>query len=145
MITFHCSLPYDLNDPLEQGGLMFGTRDGETATVHACTGPLPGDDRGTHHLTLCSPQHGHAAGAAAGHGWVYLGYWHSHPAGTPPTPSDVDVTDFHEAARVLFPTAPYLDFPIITGGILHAWRLAHDLTLKEVNTRELRPRQPQAR
>lgn len=130
MLTLHAPIPYALSDPLEQGGLLLGTRDGERAHVHACTGPLPGDDRGTHHLTLADPGHTLAAEDAFARGWVYLGYWHSHPTGTPPGPSEVDLTDFREALRVT--GAPYLDFPILTGGVLRAWRLHASGPLTEV-------------
>lgn len=135
-MTLHLHLrpPYDLDDPLEQGGLLFGVTNGDEAHAYLITGPQPDDDRGTHHLTLCDEGHQQAARHASARGWHYLGYWHSHPAGTPPVPSDVDVTDFHAAAAVLFPERPFLDFPIITGGKLHCFRLRHDLTLQEVNT-----------
>ncbi|WP_135227537.1 Mov34/MPN/PAD-1 family protein [Deinococcus fonticola] len=134
MLVLHCELPYDLDDPREQGGLIFGT----PGHVMSCTGPLPGDDRGTHHLTLCDPGHQLAADLAAASGLRYLGYWHSHPAGTPQGPSEVDIADFREAADLLFPSLPFLDFPIITGGVLRVFRMNHQLELEEV-PHELRP------
>ena len=139
MLHVHLPFPYDLNDPLEQGGLLLGTHEGETAHAHVITGPQPDDDRGTHHLHLCSPHHLQVAEQASARGLTYLGYWHSHPAGTPPVPSEVDVTDFHVAAQTCFPALPYLDFPIITGGVLKCFRLRHDLTLKEVSTLAIQP------
>lgn len=128
MLTLHVPLPYDLNDPLEQGGLLFGT----PGHVYVCTGPLAGDDRGTHHLTLCDPGHQAAAEAALCQGRTYVGYWHSHPAGTPQEPSEVDVTDFRAALDTT--GAEFLDFPIITGGVLRAWRAWADGRLEEVGT-----------
>lgn len=134
MMHLHTRIPYDLNDPLEQGGLIFGLVAGNDAHAYSITGPQPDDDRGTHHISLISRNHLRAAGQAETSGWQYLGYWHSHPAGTPPVPSDVDITDFHAAADQLFPALPFLDFPIITGGVLKCFRLHHDLTLREVKT-----------
>lgn len=116
MLTLHVSLPYALDDPHEQGGLLFGP----PREVRACTGPLPGDDRGTHHLTMLDPGHEAAADAAAAQGWGYLGYWHSHPAGSPPDPSEVDLTDWQLALGAT--GAAELYFPIITGGVLRVWR-----------------------
>ena len=49
----------------------------------------------------------------------------------------MDITDFHTAADRLFPHLPFLDFPIITGGVLRCFRLHHNLTLEEVNTHAL--------
>lgn len=132
MMYLHTDIPYNLDDPLEQGGLLFGSVDGDAAHARLVTGPQPGDDRGTHHISLTSPAHTRAAQQAEAQGWHYLGYWHSHPPGTPPVPSEVDITDFHAAADRLFPHLPFLDFPIITGGVLKCFRLTHDLTLKEV-------------
>lgn len=132
MLRLHQSLPYDLDDPLEQGGLLFGFTEGETAHVHLVTGPQPDDDRGTHHLSMVGAEHRRTAEQAYADGLEYLGYWHSHPAGTPPVPSEVDITDFRAAASALFPEAPFLDFPIITGGVYKCFRLSHDLTIREV-------------
>lgn len=134
MIRFRAPLPYDPSDPLEQGGLLFG-HPGEALRV---TGVQPGDDRGPRHYSATDPAHVAAAVEAERDGLRYIGYWHSHPAGTPQTPSDVDIADFNAAAEALFPDLPWLDFPIITGGVLRCFRLNQDLTLKEV-TCELRP------
>lgn len=126
MLTFHVPLPYDLTDPLEQGGLLFGVGD----DVYAVTGPQPDDDRGAHHLSLISPQHLRAAERAYAEGYDYLGYWHSHPAGTPFTPSEVDLTDFRQALETM--QVESLVFPIVTGGVTHVYRLDRAGHLKEV-------------
>lgn len=123
-------LPYDLNDPLEQGGLLFGTLTPDGATVHRLTGPQPDDDRGTHHLSLIGEGHRQAAEQAFTDGLTYLGYWHSHPTGTPFTPSEVDLTDFLLAVETM--DADHLYFPIITGGVLRAYRFHRSGQLEEV-------------
>lgn len=130
MLTLHAPLPYTLDDPLEQGGLLLGTLTAAGATVHHATAPQPDDDRGTHHLTLCGAGHVREAEAALARGLVYLGYWHSHPAGTPPIPSDVDLTDFRVAVETM--DAKSLYFPIVTGGVLHAYRFHRSGQLEEV-------------
>ncbi|EYB67031.1 hypothetical protein DEIPH_ctg052orf0027 [Deinococcus phoenicis] len=79
---------------------------------------------------MADPGHLAAAECAAAQGWGYLGYWHSHPAGTPQHPSEVDLTDWHAALETT--GAAFLDFPIITGGVLRAWRLHRGGDLEEV-------------
>lgn len=124
-LTLHAPIPYDPSDPHEQAGLLFGL----PGHAHLITAPLPGDDRGERHVTLLDPGHAHSALAAQAQGWEYVGYWHSHPPGTPFGPSGVDLTDWHEALRVT--GAAFLDFPIVTGGITHVYRLRPGMTAPE--------------
>ena len=72
----------------------------------------------------------HAAALAQAQGWVQIGYWHSHPAGTPFGPSEVDITDWQVALDTL--GRPYLDFPIVTGGKVHVYRLTPGQPPQEV-------------
>lgn len=120
-------LPYDLHDEFEQGGLLFGTPGGQ---VELLTGTLPGDERGRDYWLPVDPGHLEVAERAAELGLVQLGWWHSHPAGTPQTPSEVDAEQFREALEQL--GARQLWFPIVTGGIVKVFTLTPEAEIKEV-------------
>ncbi|WP_155300948.1 Mov34/MPN/PAD-1 family protein [Deinococcus kurensis] len=125
-LTLHVPIPYDPGDPHEQAGILFGT----PGHARLITGPLPLDQRGPDWVTLADPGHAHAAALAQAQGWAQIGYWHSHPPGTPFGPSEVDITDWQAALDTL--GQPFLDFPIVTGGITHVYRLTPGHAPQEV-------------
>lgn len=119
-------LPYSLDDPLEQGGLIFGA----PGEVRMVTGTATGDERGERHWMPTDAAHVRAAELAQSLGYRQLGWWHSHPAGTPQTPSEVDAEQFRMALEHL--GAEQLWFPIVTGGIVRVFTITHTEGIEEV-------------
>jgi len=107
-------LPYDPEDPREQGGILLGLG----SQVHLATAPMPADVQHPDLLMLLDP--GHQAAADARPDLDYLGYWHSHPTAEA-VPSEMDLTDWQTAVEHI--GAP-LYFPIFGSDGLRVYCLS---------------------
>ena len=122
----------------EQGGLLIGAAGHGWSTVHDFTRPGPMDLQLPGLFMLLDDCHQQQLDAS---GQSYLGFWHSHPPGTPSEYSPEDLTSWHEIARAMFPQLPdsqtHLLFPIVTGDRTRVWALDRDLTLSELTREEV--------
>ena len=117
-------------DKTEQGGLLLG-KEG-TLWAERLTLPGPLDLRTPSLFMLLDPHHQSALDVGD---MSYLGFWHSHPPGTPSEYSPEDWHSWRRIADDMFPQLPtqtHLLFPIVTGDRLRAWAMARDLTLTEL-------------
>jgi len=126
-------------EQLEQGGLLLGFLTGlHSAYVMTFTRPGPLDIRLPGLFALQDPLHERELNES---GLRYLGFWHSHPVGTPSEYSDEDLTDWRSAAREMFPQMESIQthvyYPIVTGDRLRVWAMARDLTLTELQPEEV--------
>lgn len=133
---FTAWLPDDLSahgmDALEQGGLLLGAHGSGWLTVHHFTTPGPLDVRTADMFLLLDPSHEQELQDS---NLDYLGFWHSHPAGTPSDYSPEDLACWRTIAGEVFPQLPdqtHLLFPIITGDRSRVWTMTRDLTLTEL-------------
>lgn len=127
-------LPNDLttysNNPLEQGGILIGQ--GQRVDYFTTPGPL--DYCAPDSFVMLDDCHQQALNES---GLDYLGFWHSHPAGTPQEPSPEDLESWQQIAQTMLEQQPHvknLIFPIITGGIMRLWTMNRALELKEVSS-----------
>ena len=126
-------------DALEQGGLLLGHLITEqSARVVTFTRPGPLDIRLPGLFALQDPLHERELNES---GLRYLGFWHSHPVGTPSEYSDEDLTDWQSAGLEMFAQLPpeqtHVYYPIVTGDRLRVWAMARDLTLTELQPEEV--------
>ena len=116
----------------EQGGLLLGKAEPGWLAVQRFTVPGPLDLCTPGMFMLLDPCHQQVLDAS---GLSYLGFWHSHPPGTPSEYSPEDRDSWRHIASDMFPQLPdqtHLLFPIITGDRQRVWALARDLTLTEL-------------
>ncbi len=128
-------LPDELNamglKPLEQGGILLGFGD----CVHYFTTPGPLDLCGSDMFVLLDPCHQQAMNES---GLDYLGFWHSHPPGTPSEYSPEDLESWLETAPIMFTQQPHVNhfyYPIVTGDVIRVWTLDRSLELLELELR----------
>lgn len=114
-------------DTQEQGGILLG----EGQTVQQFTTPGPLDFRTDGLFLLLDDCHQQALDSS---NLSYLGFWHSHPPGTPSGYSLEDLTSWQDIARAMFPWLPstHLYFPIVTGDRLRVWAMDRALNLTEL-------------
>ena len=97
-------------DALEAGGYLLGRylRGGFDLVVDQVTVPFPGDERSRYGFSLLDAGHQRALEAAwkaSGGTCCYLGHWHTH-AEAYPTPSAIDLNDWHRRLRDPAETLP---------------------------------------
>lgn len=130
LIAFGCS-------DVEQGGILLGFANshGIFVTEYTTPGPLDVQDGGM--ILLADPKHEERLNVS---GLAYLGFWHTHPAGTPSEPSLEDLDSWQGIARAMFaqqPDVPCLLFPIITGDRSRAWRIDRTPSLEAMPLTEV--------
>jgi hypothetical protein len=128
-------------DPLEQGGLLLGHLvTSQSVRVVTFTRPGPLDIRTPGMFVLQDPQHERELNES---GLRYLGFWHSHPCGTPSEYSPEDLDDWQNATVEMFAQLPpeqtLIFYPIVTGDRLRVWAMGRDLTLTELQPEEVMP------
>ncbi len=137
------SVPHELAgmgmDPLEQGGLLLGHLiSPQSARVVTFTQPGPLDIRARGLFVLQDPHHEQEMNES---GLRYLGFWHSHPCGTPSEYGPEDLQDWQSAAVEMFAQMPpdqtTIFYPIVTGDRLRIWAMTRDLTLTELQPEEV--------
>lgn len=132
LATFGCT-------HVEQGGILLGHAGPYGIHVSEYTTPGPLDVQAQGMILLADPKHEQRLNDS---GLAYLGFWHSHPAGTPSEPSLEDLESWQGIARAMLtqqPSVPCLLFPIITGDRIRVWRVDRTpdleaLPLTEVTT-----------
>lgn len=125
-------LPNDLKDygmqPLEQGGILLGSG----ASIGYFTTPGPLDYCAPDSFVMLDDCHQQALTES---GLDYLGFWHSHPVGTPSEPSPEDLESWQQIAQTMLEQQPHVKsllFPIVTGDVLRVWTLTRSLELTEL-------------
>ena len=126
---------------LEQGGLLLGHLvSPKSVRVLTLTRPGPLDIRAPGLFVLQDPLHEREMNES---GLRYLGFWHSHPCGTPSEYSPEDLQDWQSAALEMFPQMPpeqtTIFYPVVTGDRLRVWAMNRDLTLTELHPEEVMP------
>jgi len=115
----------------EQGGILLG----HEHKVHNFTAPGPLDLRGSDLFVLLDPCHQQALNESD---LDYLGFWHSHPPGTPSEYSAQDLECWLETAPTMFASQPHVNklyYPIVTGDVIRVWTLDRSLELLELELR----------
>ncbi|GGR31390.1 Mov34/MPN/PAD-1 family protein [Deinococcus ruber] len=124
-------------EPLEQGGILLG--DSSAGQVETFTTPGPLDVRLEELFMLLDDCHQETLEAS---GLDYLGFWHTHPVGTPSDYSLEDLQDWQEGAVQMFaqlPNATHFYYPIVTGDRLRVWAMDRALNLTELHPEEVTP------